>query len=327
MMFSIIVPVYNAGKYLRRCVDSVLEQDFQDFELILVDDGSFDDSPAICDEYAEKDERVVVIRKNNGGATSARREGLSIARGEYVLFVDGDDFIKKELLSKMRDILSSRAYDVICFGYSTFPIKTRKTDVKHYAEGEYDKRRIEEDVYPTLVTGEDGVRFPPSLWGKVFKRELVAPIQSSLPDDIVIGEDSCVVYPAVYLAETIYITHDELYCYRVEKGSLTRSEKCFSWDEPLKRAEFYFKYLPKDAFEDQVARITAHSIFNVAISILKTKKYVAARAEINEMLSDERIGTAVKSAVFRNDLKEILALRCLKKRRVFLMKIISRIAI
>ena len=92
-VLSIIVPVYNVEKYLARCIDSILAQTFTDFELILVDDGSTDNSGEICDEYAGKDPRIIVIHKENGGVSSARNHGLDIARGEYITFVDSDDQI------------------------------------------------------------------------------------------------------------------------------------------------------------------------------------------------------------------------------------------
>lgn len=90
---SIIVPVYNVEKYLEQCIDSILTQTFEDFELILVDDGSPDKCPEICDEYAQKDDRVRVIHKENGGVSSARNAGMKLACGEYILFCDSDDYV------------------------------------------------------------------------------------------------------------------------------------------------------------------------------------------------------------------------------------------
>ena len=92
-LLSVIVPVYNVEKYLSRCIDSILSQTFTDFELILVDDGSPDNCGSICDEYAKKDKRIIVIHQQNRGVSSARNKGLDIARGEYVTFVDSDDQI------------------------------------------------------------------------------------------------------------------------------------------------------------------------------------------------------------------------------------------
>ncbi|MCB8516908.1 glycosyltransferase, partial [Enterococcus durans] len=94
---SIIVPIYNVEQYLRKCVDSILAQTFTDFEVILVDDGSPDNSGAICDEYAKLDSRVRVIHKENGGLSDARNAGIEIAKGKYLGFVDSDDFIDKDM--------------------------------------------------------------------------------------------------------------------------------------------------------------------------------------------------------------------------------------
>ena len=111
---SIIIPVYNAEKYLRRCIESVLSQSFTDFELILVDDGSRDFSPHICDDYAQKDSRVKVIHKANGGVIAARNDGLDIAKGEYVTFIDSDDWVERESLST---ISNYRDYDRVFFSH------------------------------------------------------------------------------------------------------------------------------------------------------------------------------------------------------------------
>ncbi len=122
---SVIVPVYKVEPYLRRCVDSILAQTFTDFELILVDDGSPDNCGAICDEYAEKDSRVKVIHKKNGGVSSARNMGLDAARGEYIYFCDGDDYIEKELLADAVQAMSG--YDMVVFNTFFVDINGVKT--------------------------------------------------------------------------------------------------------------------------------------------------------------------------------------------------------
>ena len=325
MLFSVIVPVYKVEKYIRQCIESILQQTYIDFQLILVDDGSPDGCPTICDEYADRDSRVEVIHKANGGLTSARKAGLALAKGEYILCVDGDDCIAPNLLFEMNKIISESQCDIICFGYDTFPNNARKNDTINYREGKYNKEQIEKEIFPTLITGESGLRFPPSIWSKVFKRELLAPVQNDLPNEIIIGEDSCISYVLLFQAESIYVSHEAFYHYRVENMSLTRSKKAFSWSEPLLRANFYLKYMPKDKFEEQVARITAHSYFNVAMSVLRAKKYGEAKKEIAEKLSDENAQYFLKMAKFNNK-KEQLALYCLRKKRVLLMKILSKVA-
>lgn len=113
--FSIIVPVYNAGDYLRSCLDSVLSQSFTDFEMLLIDDGSTDGSSAICDEFSEKDSRVVVFHKRNEGVSSARNVGLDNAQGEWVVFCDSDDIALEHWLSCF-DVLKNDESDVLCQG-------------------------------------------------------------------------------------------------------------------------------------------------------------------------------------------------------------------
>lgn len=113
---SIIVPVYNAEKYLKKCVDSILSQTFRNFELILVDDGSTDNSLNLCNNYKKKDHRIEVVHKKNGGPCSARNFGLEIAKGKYIYFVDSDDYIERKLLEKTIKIMDAQKGDWCCFG-------------------------------------------------------------------------------------------------------------------------------------------------------------------------------------------------------------------
>jgi len=128
-MISVIVPVYNEEKYLRACVDSILAQTFRDFELILVDDGSTDNSSLICDDYAEKDYRVKVIHQKNGGVSSARNRGLDIANGEYVTFIDSDDWVLSDYLENLNARAAASKCDLITSGLIWW-----YNDVKHDAD-------------------------------------------------------------------------------------------------------------------------------------------------------------------------------------------------
>lgn len=119
-LFSIIVPVYNVEKYINKCVDSVLNQTFTDFELILVDDGSPDGCPAICDEYAKKDPRVKVVHKENGGLSDARNAGLDKCAGKYVIFLDSDDFWNDDNALNLLYEKAKNNYDIIMFGCTLF---------------------------------------------------------------------------------------------------------------------------------------------------------------------------------------------------------------
>lgn len=152
---SVIVPVYNAEKYLQECVDSILRQTLADLELILVDDGSTDSSPALCDRYAEQDARVKVIHKPNGRAASARNAGIRAASGDYVAFVDSDDWVSPEMYEKM---LGTGA-DVTLCDYVRFQGKTETPFTQpNVNAGFYDKAQMREKIYPHLVM--DGIEYP-----------------------------------------------------------------------------------------------------------------------------------------------------------------------
>lgn len=126
MLYSIVVPVYNSEKFLSCCIESILAQTFTDFELLLIDDGSYDCSLDICNLYASKDYRIKVINKNNGGVSSARNLGIKKAKGEWIAFCDSDDWVEKDWLLCATDIINKSRPDVIRFGYIDEGIKGKK---------------------------------------------------------------------------------------------------------------------------------------------------------------------------------------------------------
>ena len=128
MLISVIVPIYNVEKYLRRCINSILAQTYQKFELILVDDGSPDNSGKICDEYANIDDRIVVIHKKNGGLSDARNAGLDVAKGDYVIFIDSDDYIEYDLFQNGIEILKDNPTGLLFYG---FVIENENQEIKY----------------------------------------------------------------------------------------------------------------------------------------------------------------------------------------------------
>ena len=157
MLFSIVIPVYNVAPYLRECVDSVLAQEFTDYEIILVDDGSTDNSPAICDEYAEKYSQIKVIHKTNGGLSDARNFGIKEAQGDYLMFLDSDDFWNgRNVLSELHNIIVERNPDIIIHELSSFydlgkivPRKFKNKDIQNFSfDFKRDlKKLVDNDVY------------------------------------------------------------------------------------------------------------------------------------------------------------------------------------
>ena len=172
LKLSVIVPVYKAEQYLKRCIDSILGQNYKNIELILVDDGSPDACPGICDQYQEKDERVIVFHQQNSGVAVARNSGMRIATGDYITFVDSDDYIGKEMYSSMLKKIEQYQCDVAMCDC----IKEFRTHTELYTHdirgGYYSRKQLEEEYYPHLLMMEN-VEYPATIsnWLLVFKNE------------------------------------------------------------------------------------------------------------------------------------------------------------
>ena len=152
-MISIIVPIYNIAEYLPQCIESLLHQSFSDLEIILVDDGSTDGSFAICEHYRSQDRRIVVIHKKNGGLVSARKVGIKVARGQYIAYVDGDDWIEPDMYEQMYQKLIQENVDVVMCGRYEDTGRTRKAVFHGIDEGRYEKKALRKVVYPKMIAG------------------------------------------------------------------------------------------------------------------------------------------------------------------------------
>ena len=225
---SVIVPVYNTEKYLRECIDSILAQTFTDFELILVNDGSTDGSGAICDEYTEKDPRIQVIHQENGGITVARKCGVRVARGEYVTFVDSDDWIEQEMYEAMLEYGGKIDPDAVICGMLLETATRILPSQEIVKAGFYDKNRMQEELYPIMLFdfahGTPAVN--PSLCNKLFKKQLLGNIIEQVNDTITYGEDALCTYSGLMDADTIYIVDRNMYHYRNHSESVCNTYSC-----------------------------------------------------------------------------------------------------
>lgn len=216
-VFSVIVPIYNVEAYLEKCIDSILGQSFTDFELLLIDDGSPDGCPAICDAYVAKDPRVRVIHKPNGGLVSARNTGIHAAIGEYICYVDGDDWIAPDLLETVyAKGIHEHETDMVIFGIVKKFADHDEEIISDLPEGLYSKKYLKESICPHMMYDDSksfckGLIFPAAC-NKVYRRELL--LQHCCKDErIRMGEDNAFVYECVWYANSIYISNRILYYY------------------------------------------------------------------------------------------------------------------
>lgn len=177
---SISVPVYNVERYLRQCLDSLLAQTLQDIQIVLVDDGSTDSSGRICDEYADRDARIMVIHKANGGLASARQAALEVAKGEYFCACDADDWVEPDMYERMYQLAQQSGADVVsCDYYANYP---DGREIAHrYGKKLEDRTDLLDDVLKDLL--------PHMIWNKLFKRDLFSRYNIEWEKGINMGED------------------------------------------------------------------------------------------------------------------------------------------
>lgn len=281
-MISIVVPIYNIESYLEECVESVLRQTYRDWELILVDDGSPDNCPAICDEYAQKDSRIKVVHKLNGGLVSARKAGLEVASGAYVMPLDGDDYLDDRCLETIAHYIERESPDVICFGYNEFSegvVIPNPIVVKRY--GVYQRDDLEREIFPAFIHGLDERHFPHNQCAKVFEKSIYTKYQEAVSSKISNGEDGACTYPLIFNSKKIVILQECLYYYRMVVSSMSKAKKPLSWDNYDLVYKLYEEEIDLSQFGmwQQYYRARTHNLFNVVLSQFYSDKNYSAVVE------------------------------------------------
>lgn len=226
-LLSIIVPVYNAEVYLQKCIDSILQQTFTGFELLLIDDGSTDRSGMICDYYAGKDKRIEVYHTENRGSVAAREIGIVHSKGRYIGFVDSDDYVERTLFEVLvKNIIESDA-DFVHIGYIEENGEVSKEvfgfeDGLFSLKGSEDRERF---LIEYVLHTETGRSITYSIWSKLFKKELIKKCFSQLPDEQQLGEDLLCLCLCILESKRILLRRCALYHYVVRKKSLAHMQE------------------------------------------------------------------------------------------------------
>lgn len=217
---SVVIPIYNTEKYLDECIQSVITHSKLSIELILIDDGSTDQSGKVCEKWKGIDSRIKTIHTDNKGPFAARKIGLEKTTGEYITFVDADDFIEKESFTYAIPYIEKKI-DIICFGKNNIyanGIINPKTDI--YPEGIYDTGEIKSRIYPTMIWDNNllGGGLDPSLCTKIIRRDVLVKAYGMIPDcNLDIGDDVVVVYACMLVARTVAISDRVYYYHRRRK--------------------------------------------------------------------------------------------------------------
>lgn len=253
MKFSIIVPVYNSEPYLKECINSVLVQSYSNFELILIDDGSTDNSSVICDEYARIDSRIIVIHQVNSGVSSARNKGLDVMSGDWLLFLDSDDTLHPYILERLRSkLVTTPNVDILQFEYTREPLKVG-----------------------CMLKGKEILPVSPQIYsamgmynvcaaGSLIKIKLVQEHMLRFDTRLKLAEDQVFIFQVIHNSEFCSKVPDVLYFYRNNPTSATQNPKLEYMLQTIEILQFYKKQLPLSV--EQFDNVILSFIYNILLN-------------------------------------------------------------
>lgn len=281
-IISVVIPVYNAGKYLNKCIASILQQTYQDFELILVDDGSTDNGGRICDEYTAQDRRISAIHTKNRGPAAARKTGVEAAQGEYVIFMDADDWIDTDMLLFLIEEAKEKRADIVCLGHK---------EVNEQGEIlSLTSQNMEQQVIVTpdqMMHHLHGTRLLDSgPWAKLIARGLFEGIDYC--ENVTIGEDYFMVLQLLEKADKVVLCRESMYNRCIRATSISRSGYTERHKKAFEQYMNWRMYLLKKYPELKREIIGYHLEYEMAVITAMCRNGRYDRGVIKELVKDLR---------------------------------------
>ena len=287
--YSVIVPVYNAETTLARCVDSLLSQDYAHVQIILVNDGSIDRSGELCRAYAKEYDRVIFAEKENGGVSSARNAGLDLVEGEYITFVDSDDFVCPGYFAELDKILTDHPVDFVLSSYAVTDGKAVKIHSRQPYASQNKKdcfKILGEAIYKKEIN---------SPWGKAYRADIIQEKELRFPEGLSIGEDRIFNIAYALSCESLYMSEKVLYTVSVEnENSLSRGvrkdldQQFRVYDEYLELVmegaeleDIYLRYIQEALNFSQVRSVYsgAKRLHEAGISLRERRRYILGKCK------------------------------------------------
>lgn len=236
-IISVIVPIYKVEKYLNKCIDSILSQTFQDFELFLVDDGTPDNCGKICDEYAKKDERIIVIHKENGGLSDARNVAIDRAKGEFLTFIDSDDYVSENHLESLYIAITDTESDIAVANITSF--SDNILDEMFYQPATRQKILTDKEIFNTI--------YQPCAQAKMYKRFIFDNIRYPVGR---LYEDTFVYHDVLAQAKRLVLTGKNTYYYQIREDSIMHQEYKLAFTDIIDAIELRVKKLEELDLQD-----------------------------------------------------------------------------
>ena len=301
-MISAIVPVYNVEKYLERCVNSILIQTYENFEIILVDDGSEDQSVEICDKFAQEDNRIEVIHRENGGLSSARNAGMKIAEGKYIVFIDSDDDIEANMFELMIQAAEENKADFVMTDYIRILKNNRKfLETSNIQGGLYEKKDMIQYIYPALIMGEN-IDYGPILavWHCIYNRTFLIKNNITFAEDVRWSEDNLFSAMVGYCANRfVYLKGKGLYHYYQNPGTITTSYREGAWDVYKRMNEYMTSYFENKKDYDFEYQLKLHLIYYacnvISLECRHAQNMRSAKLNVQRILRDVKLRNCFKN--------------------------------
>ena len=306
-LVSIVVPIYNVEKYLDRCISSIASQTYRNLEIILVDDGSPDNCPSICDEWAKKDSRIVVVHKENEGLGRARNTGIDNATGEYICFFDSDDYIEYDTIEACVKIASDNNADLVVFGHDDVTPDMKQIGVhipkspKNIFSGEEIKKELlPNSLYCNLQSGEDW-NMVMSAWNKLYSMDVIRKnTWRFVSERDIISEDFYSLTELYGYLNCVCVIDKAFYHYVVNNSSLSRS---YRTDRFEKIKSFYSAMVSlseKMGVHDEIEQSINGVTFGITVGAMKQivasdLSFKKRRSELRKVIKDEFLKKLVKS--------------------------------
>lgn len=267
-LISVVVPIYNVEKFLRKCVESIIKQSYRNIEIILVDDGSTDECPAICDEYKKVDQRVRVIHKKNGGLSDARNIGIDVAKGEYLVLIDSDDYIHKDMIKKLYETIIKDGSDLAICNYKVVDedesiLETSKRERRN--ESVIGEKEFWEEYY----NNQNGYYIV--AWNKLYKKSLFLKERYDVGK---IHEDELICHRIIAQCEKISCLEEQLYFYLKRNNSIMQqnySQQNFDIVEAIINRSIYLNGIGMQRLSEKALSFAISRIL-----------YIAKRIDLNE---------------------------------------------
>jgi len=332
MLFSVIIPVYNMEQLLARCLDSLINQTYKDIEIILINDGSTDNSGKICDKYKLKNSRIIVIHQENAGVSAARNSGLDKANGDYISFVDPDDWVDPDMYSILAESIHKKEADIIRFN------AYRKNEIINRLpfKNEYSEEQLDEKIILPLIGSETfgGMFILGVLWLHLFKREVIEKNNIRFNKKLRRCEDRLFTLTVILHARNIVFIDPVLYHYEVNEGSLSNKYDPLRWEqEKIYLTELqkeYTNFKPGEFVERADIRIKSEYLLRAVTSINNEffsdnrKRFFSKYRNTKGIINNTNVRKAVKEvSTERLGLKGNIILTLIKYRLSFLLSLFN----